>query len=191
MSSIPAVAMAAAISSSLACPYGAIKLVFKSPTTRSAPLWGLWIMAAITSSIVKFIVGLYLAPDKNLTIEDVIAAIIQRTRRGALLVVGDLNTNLTAPEGRARDKVIVAAMATAGLEDINGHFLSQRKPWLKYGNTWSMIRGGQELCSRTNYILGTDHYLLQNVAVRDARPNTEHYLVLGCIRGAMPDVHLR
>ena len=69
-----------------------------------------------------FIVGLYLAPDKNLTIEDVIAAIIQRPRRGALLVVGDLNTNLTAPEGRARDEEIAAAMATAGIEDINGHF---------------------------------------------------------------------
>ena len=69
-----------------------------------------------------FIVGLYLAPDKNLTIEDVIAAIIQRPQRGALLVVGDLNTDLTAPEGRARDEEIAAAMATAGVEDINGHF---------------------------------------------------------------------
>ena len=64
-----------------------------------------------------------MAPDENSTIEDVIVAISQSPRRGALLLVGNLNTNLTAPEGRARDEEIAAAMATAGIEDINGHFL--------------------------------------------------------------------
>ena len=54
-----------------------------------------------------------------------------------------------------------------------------------------MLRRVRELHYRTNYILGIDHCLLQNVAVRDARPSTDHYLVLGCIRGAMPDVNLR
>ena len=136
-----------------------------------------------------FIVGCYLAPDENSTIEDVILAIGQRPRRGALLVAGNLNTNLAASEGRARDKVIAAAMATAGLDDVNGHFLPQRKPWLKDGKTWSMLRRGRELCSRTNYILGTDHLLLQNVTVRYARPNTDHYLVLGCLHIAAPDAH--
>ena len=38
--------------------------------------------------------------------------------------------------------------------------------------------------------MGIDHCLLQNVAVRDARPNTDHYLVLGCFRRAASDTHL-
>ena len=43
--------------------------------------------------------------------------------------------------------------------------------------------------SRTNYILGTDHFLLQNLAVRDAWHNTDHYLVLGCLHGTAPAAH--
>ena len=54
-----------------------------------------------------------------------------------------------------------------------------------------MIRGGRELGSRTNYILGTDHPLLQNLAVWDTRPSIDHYLVLGCLRGAAPAAHSR
>ena len=82
-----------------------------------------------------FIVGCYFSPDDNWTIEDIIAAISQRPWRGTLLVVGDFNTNLAAPEGRARDEEIALAMATAGLEDTNGHFLPRHKPWLKDGKT--------------------------------------------------------
>ena len=52
-----------------------------------------------------------------------------------------------------------------------------------------MRRRGWEVRSRTNYILGTDCRLLQNVAVRDARHNTDHYLVLDCLHEAAPTVH--
>ena len=38
--------------------------------------------------------------------------------------------------------------------------------------------------SRTDYILGTDRRLFQNVAVRDPQHNTDHYMVLGCLPGA-------
>ena len=44
---------------------------------------------------------------------------------------------------------------------------------------WSMIRHGWEVRSRANYFLGTDHCLFQNVAIRDSRHNTNHYMVLG------------
>ena len=37
--------------------------------------------------------------------------------------------------------------------------------------------------SRTDYILGTDRRLFQNVAVRDPWHNTDHYMVLGCLPG--------
>ena len=54
-----------------------------------------------------------------------------------------------------------------------------------------MHRGGQEVHSRTNYILVTEICLLQNVAVWDARHNTDNYLVLGYLRGAAPAAHSR
>ena len=43
--------------------------------------------------------------------------------------------------------------------------------------------------SQTNYILGTDSLLLQNVAFWDARHNTDHYLVLGGLHGSVPAAH--
>ena len=47
-----------------------------------------------------------------------------------------------------------------------------------------MKRQGQVVRSRTDYILGTDRRLFQNVAVRDPRHNTDYYMVLGCLPGA-------
>ena len=138
-----------------------------------------------------YIVGCYLAPDNASTIDDIIVAISQRLRGAALLVSGDINTNLTAPEGRTQDEDIAEAIAEAGLEDMSGNFLSQKKSWLKYGRAWCMHRRGRELRSQTNYILVTDCRLLQNVAVRDARHNTYHYLVLGFLRGSVPAAHLQ
>ena len=43
------------------------------------------------------IVGCYLSPYNASTIEGVVAAIVQRPRGGALLVVGDFNTDLENP----------------------------------------------------------------------------------------------
>ena len=44
-------------------------------------------------------------------------------------------------------------MKEEGLEDMSRHFLPRHKPWLKYVCTWAMHRGGQEVRSRTDYIL--------------------------------------
>ena len=52
-----------------------------------------------------------------------------------------------------------------------------------------MRRVGWEVHSRTEYILGIDHCMLQNVAVWDARNNMDHYLVLVCLCGAAPTAH--
>ena len=57
------------------------------------------------------------------------------------------------------------------------------KTWFKDGKIWYVRRGGREVRSWTNYILDTDGCLLQNVVVWDARHNTYHYLVLGCLHG--------
>ena len=76
-------------------------------------------------------------------------------------------------------------MSQLGIEDMSGHLLPWLNPGLKDG------RGGRELSSRTNYILGTDSCLFLNVATQDARHNTDHYLVMGCLREAAPAVHSR
>ena len=38
--------------------------------------------------------------------------------------------------------------------------------------------------SRTDYLLGTDGSLFKNVSVRDPRHNTDHFMVVGCLRSA-------
>ena len=50
-----------------------------------------------------------------------------------------------------------------------------------------MLQKGREVRSRTDYILGTDRRLFRNVAVRDPRHNSDHYMVLGCIPSAPPN----
>ena len=52
-----------------------------------------------------------------------------------------------------------------------------------------MRRREREVRSGTNYILVTDLCLLQNMVVRNARHNTYHYLVLGCLHGTAPTEH--
>ena len=47
-----------------------------------------------------------------------------------------------------------------------------------------MVRESKVVQSRTDYILGTDQSLFWNVSVRDPRHNTNHYMVLGCLRNA-------
>ena len=82
-------------------------------------------------------------------------------------------------------------MAEEGPEDMSGHFLPQHKPWLKDGHTWAMHESGREVRYRTKYILGIDSRLFQNVVVWYTRHNMDHYLVLGCLRIAAPDTHVR
>ena len=47
-----------------------------------------------------------------------------------------------------------------------------------------MVRVGMEVRSCTYYILGTDRCLFWNISIRDPRHNSDHYLVLGCLRSA-------
>ena len=58
-----------------------------------------------------YIMGFYLAPDDASTIEDAVAAIGMQPRGSALLVVGNLNTNLAALEGRERYEGVAVALA--------------------------------------------------------------------------------
>ena len=68
-----------------------------------------------------YIVGCYLAPDDTSTIERVVEALRDRPKGVDLLVAGDLNTNLAAPEGARREEDITETIATKGLEDMAQH----------------------------------------------------------------------
>ena len=61
------------------------------------------------------IVGCYLAPDDTSTIERAVEALRDQTKGAELLVAGDLNTNLAAPEGDQRGEDIAETIATEGL----------------------------------------------------------------------------
>ena len=108
-----------------------------------------------------YIVGCYLSPDGTSTIEWVVEALRERPTGAELLVAGNMNINLAEPEGDRGEENIAATLATEGLEDMAAHFLPRRRRWCRDGRTWSMIREGREVRSRTDYILGTDHCLFR------------------------------
>ena len=138
-----------------------------------------------------YIIGCYLAPNDTSTIESVVAAIKERPRGTTLIVAGDLNSTLADPENDGRGTEIAAALTEAGLEDMAAHFLPRQRRWRRERWTWSMVQEGKVVRYRTDYILGTDQSLFCNVSVRDPRHNTDHYMVLGCLRSAPEREHVK
>ena len=98
------------------------------------------------------------------------------------MLAGDLNTDLDEPENDSRGTEIAAALTKAGLEEMAAHFLPCQRIWGRERRTWSMVREGKLVQSWTDYILGTYQSLFWNVSVRDPRYNTDHFMVLGCLR---------
>ena len=104
-------------------------------------------------------------------------------------MAGDLNIYFAAPEGERREENIAATLATEGLEDMAPHLLPQRRRWFRGSRTRCMLRKGREVRSRTDYILGTDRHLFDNVSAQDPRHNSNHYMVLGCLPSASLTEH--
>ena len=61
-----------------------------------------------------YIIGCYLAPDDARTIDRVVTAMGDQPRGTALLVAGDLNTDLGATDNGRRGSEIAAALTEAG-----------------------------------------------------------------------------
>ena len=53
-----------------------------------------------------------------------------------------------------------------------------------------MVRLGREVRSWTNFILGIYRRLFRNVAAQDPQHNSDHYMVLGCLRSAPMREHI-
>ena len=110
-------------------------------------------------------------------------------RGTALLVAGDLNTDLGATDNDRRGSEIAAALKEAGVEDMSAHFLLRKQLWGRERRTWSMVREGRVVWSRTDYLLGTDRSLFRNVSLRDPRHNSDHLMVVGHLRIATARDH--
>ena len=104
---------------------------------------------AVTGRRRWYIIGCYIAPDGAWTIERVVTALGYQPRGTALIVAGYFNTYLgeMASDGRGTD--IAAALTEAGLEDMTAHFLPRNRRWGRERRTWSMVREGKVIRSRT------------------------------------------
>ena len=92
-----------------------------------------------------YIVGCYLAPNDTSTIDRIVEALRDRPKGAEMLVAGDINTNLTAPEGDRIEEYIAATIATEGLEDMAQHLLSQEHRWCRDRRTWGLLWKGKEV----------------------------------------------
>ena len=115
----------------------------------------------------------------------------ERPRGVELVVVGDFNMELEKTVGRGRDKEIASAVAMEGLEDITGHLLLQWRVWCKDWRTWVMVRQGMVVRYQMDYIMGSYRQIFQNLAVRYLRHNSDHLMVIGCLRVSSLREHSR
>ena len=99
-------------------------------------------------------------------------------------MAGDLNVKLEYPEEDHREEVIMLVLEAVGVDDMSAHFLPRLCPWCQYGRMWSMVRLGREMRSRTDYIFGTYCRIFRNVAIWYPWHNSDHYMVLGCLRSS-------
>ena len=105
-------------------------------------------------------------------------------------MAGDFNTDMGDMECDGRGTEIAAEITEVGLEDMADHFQPRKRKWGRERRTWAMVRGGKAVRYRTDYILGTDRSLFRNVAVRNPRHNSDHYMVMGLLRGGTVREHI-
>ena len=90
-----------------------------------------------------YIIGCYLAPNDTSTIERVVSKLRDRPKGTALVVAGDLNTDLEDSENDRRGTEIVVTMTEVGVEDMMAYFLPRRRRWGMERRKWSMVRGAR------------------------------------------------
>ena len=65
----------------------------------------------------------------RLLIKRVVTVLEDRPKGTALIVVGDLNTDLEDLDSNRRGTEIAAAMTAAEVEDMTAHFLPRKRRW--------------------------------------------------------------
>ena len=74
---------------------------------------------------------------------------------------------------------------------MGAHFIPQRNLWAINGCNCSMLCRFWQVRHRTDYLMGMDHCLFQNVSLWYAHHNICHYLFMGFLRGAAVTEHSR
>ena len=113
-----------------------------------------------------YIFGCYLVPRYGATIWDVEAGMAEQPRGIDLIVAGYLNVDLERTGEKGKDKEITVVVATEGLEDLLVHFFPRQRSCNRDHKTWAKVRQGREVRSWTDYIMGSDRRIFQNVDVR-------------------------
>ena len=72
--------------------------------------------------------------------ERVVAAIGRKPRGAEVMVAGDFNADIKAPEENRLAENIATDIAEAGLEDMAQHFMPRRRRWNRDRRTWDMQR---------------------------------------------------
>ena len=121
-----------------------------APFYRPSPLFELEAVREYRLNVLSFkvatgarrwyIIGCYLAPDNAETIERVVTALGDVPKGTALIVAGDLNTDLEDSYNDRRGEEIAALMTEAGVEDMTTHFLPRKRRWGRERRTWRMVR---------------------------------------------------
>ena len=83
-----------------------------------------------------YIVGVCIAPEDTETMERVVEEIQKKPRGAELMVAGYFNADIAAPEGDRRAEDIATDIATAGLDNMERHFLPREKRWCRDRRTW-------------------------------------------------------
>ena len=107
-----------------------------------------------------------------------------------MLVVGDFNTEIETKKERNLREDIAADIVTAGLEEMLTHFLPCHKSWAQDGITWCMQLLGKDVRRQTDYILGAVIRMFRKISARDPQNNSDHFMVLGCLRGETQLEHI-
>ena len=108
-----------------------------------------------------------------------------------MIVVGDLNVDPDKAGVQGRDKEIALTVATAVLEDIGVNFFTRQRAWCRDQITWEAVRQGRVVRYQTNYILGSDRWIFQNMAAWEPRHNSDHFMVVKFLHGASLREHSR
>ena len=74
-----------------------------------------------------YIVGAYVSPKDEVTMETVVAAIERKPPGADLMVAGDFNVDIMEPKGNRRAENIATDLATAGVENMAHHFMPRRR----------------------------------------------------------------
>lgn len=99
-----------------------------------------------------------------------------------IMILGDLNVDLNDPNPDNCSVEIMALAASFGIEDMASHF--RQCTSFRHGDTWHMVREGQLISSKSDYILASDCRIFHYIWHREPRYNSDHIMVTGGITSA-------